>query len=84
MIINNLGKKNGANTIHYFAGQLFSKFHQNKLRNKRAGEDLDVENLWSHFLKTRNFGMALLCLQATISYCLQYLETIHNVFKVFH
>ena len=42
-LINNLGKKKNnkcANAINYFAGQLFSKFHQNELRNKRAGDDL--------------------------------------------
>ena len=51
MVINNLGKK-CANTIKYFTGQLFSKFHKNKLRNKRAGDDLrcskSLESIYSN------------------------------------
>ena len=38
--------------MKYFAGQLLSKFHQNKLRNKRAGDDLrcskSLESIFSN------------------------------------
>ena len=52
-VINNLGKK-CANKIKYLAGQLFSKFHQNKLRNKRAGHHFRCsKSLKSNFSKKK-------------------------------
>ena len=60
-VFNNVGKK-CANTITHFAGQLFLKFHQNKLRNKRAGDDLRCsKSLESVFSKQEISGRPASC-----------------------
>ena len=41
------------NKQKYFAAQLFSKFHQIKLRNKRAGDDLRCSKSLSQFSQNK-------------------------------
>ena len=58
-VINNLGKKKCKYNKIFCGGQLFSKFHLHKLRNKGAGDDLRCSKSFGvNFLKTRTFGMA--------------------------